>query len=78
MLKKRLFMTELGLYFAKKSINKADVSRKTGIRPNRLGDLTLNKNSHLRVKELYLIALAIEIDPCELLQFVCKDEVLPN
>jgi DNA-binding Xre family transcriptional regulator len=71
-------MTELGLYLAKKSINKAEVSRKTGISASRLSELTLKPNSHLRAKELYLIALAIDVDPCELLTIVCKDVVLKN
>lgn len=66
-------MTELGLYLAKKSINKAEISRKTGISASRLSELTLNKSSHLRAKELYLIALAIDVDACELLKAVCKD-----
>ena len=43
-------MTELGLYLAKKSINKAEISRKTGISASRLSELTLNKGSHLRAK----------------------------
>jgi DNA-binding Xre family transcriptional regulator len=64
-------MTELGLYLAKKSINKAEVSRKTGISASRLSELTLNPGAHLRAKELYLIALAIDVDPCELLNIVC-------
>lgn len=65
-------MTELGLYLAKKSINKAGVARKTGIGTSRLSELTLNPDAHLRVKELYLIALAIDVDPCDLLKAVCK------
>jgi DNA-binding Xre family transcriptional regulator len=71
-------MTELGLYLAKKSINKAEVSRKTGISASRLSELTLNPGAHLRAKELYLIALAIDVDPCELLAVVCKDVSLNN
>ena len=66
-------MTELGLYLAKKSINKAEISRKTEISASRLSELTLNKGVHLRAKELYLIALAIDVDPCELLKAVFKD-----
>jgi DNA-binding Xre family transcriptional regulator len=66
-------MTELGLYLARKSINKAEVSRKTGISASRLSELTLKSNSHLRAKELYLIALAIDVEPCELLSFIFKD-----
>lgn len=58
-------MTKLGLYLAKKSINKAEISRKTGISTSRISELTLNENTKLRAEELYLIALAIDIDPCE-------------
>ena len=66
-------MTVLGLYLVKKSINKAEISRKTGISASRLSELTLNLNAHLRAKELYLIAMAIDVDPCELVKIVCAD-----
>lgn len=66
-------MTELGLYLAKKSINKAEVARKTGLSTARMNELTQNEKTHLRAKELYLIALAIDVDPCELLKAVFKD-----
>lgn len=66
-------MTELGLFLAKKSASKAEISKKTGISKSRISELTLNSASHLRAKELYLIALAIDTDPSELLSFVCKD-----
>ncbi|MEL7144817.1 MAG: helix-turn-helix transcriptional regulator [Bacteroidota bacterium] len=64
-------MTELGKYFIQRSINKASVSRKTGLSKNRLSELSNNENTHLRADELYLIARAIGADPCELLQVVC-------
>jgi hypothetical protein len=32
----------------------------------------------LRVDEMYLIALALEVDPSEVLAFVCKDLSLPK
>lgn len=66
-------MTELGLYLGRKSINKAEISRKTGISASRLSELTLNEGAHLRAKELYLIALAMDVDPCDLLKTVFKD-----
>lgn len=66
-------MTELGLYLAKRSINKSDVSRKTGISKVRLSELTLNENTHLRAKELYLIALAIHVDPAEMFTELYQD-----
>ncbi len=66
-------MTELGVYLSKKSISKAEVSRKTGISKPRLSELTLNETTHLRARELYLIALAIDVDPCEVLKEIYSD-----
>jgi DNA-binding Xre family transcriptional regulator len=71
-------MTELGLYLAKRSINKSDVSRKTGISKVRLSELTLNESTHLRSKELYLIALAIHVDPAEMFVELYKDVSLDS
>jgi DNA-binding Xre family transcriptional regulator len=70
-------LTKLGLFLAKKSVNKADVARKTGISTYRLSQLSINLKSQLRVDEMYLIALALEVDPSEILGFVCKDLSLP-
>lgn len=66
-------MTKLGKYLAKKSVNKAEVSRKTGISKARISELTLNPGTHLRADELYLIALAINVDPGEIFADVCGD-----
>ena len=71
-------MTQLGEYLAKKSINKSEVSRKTGISKPRLSELTLNETTHLRAKELYLIALAIDVDPCEILKEIYGEVKLEN
>ncbi|MDH4472193.1 MAG: helix-turn-helix domain-containing protein [Fluviicola sp.] len=49
------------------------LSRKTGISETRLSELTNNASTKLRVDELYLIALAIDMDPCEVLKEVCKE-----
>ncbi|SMD44800.1 DNA-binding transcriptional regulator, XRE family [Aquiflexum balticum DSM 16537] len=65
-------MTRLGEFFAKKSINKSDVARKTGLSKPRLTELTNNPQTKLRADELYLIALAIDVDPGELLEYVCQ------
>ncbi|OHT46882.1 helix-turn-helix domain-containing protein [Flavobacterium tructae] len=65
-------MTELGLFFSRKSVNRSDVSRKTGISKTRLSELANSTSTKLRADELYLIALAIDVDPCELLKDVCK------
>ena len=64
-------MTILGVFLAKRSINKSEVSRKTGISKARLSQLTLNSSTHLRVDELYMIALAIKVDPAEMFLEVC-------
>ena len=60
-------MTKLGQYLAQKSVNKSEVARKTGLTKARMNELTLNERSHLRAEELYLIALAIDVNPSELL-----------
>lgn len=65
-------MTRLGEYFSRRSINRAEVARKTGIRTTRLHQLSNNPNSNIKASELYLIALAIEANPGELLEFVCE------
>ena len=71
-------MTELGLYLAKKSVNKAAISRRTGISKSRLTQLTSKENTKLRADELYLIALAIDMDPGEMLNEIYKDLKLKN
>ena len=65
-------MTSLGLYLTKKSVNRALVSRRTGISQARLSQLSSNESTKLRADELYLIALAIDVDPGELLKEVSK------
>lgn len=71
-------MTVLGIYLAKKSINKSEVSRKTGISKPRLSELTLKESAHLRAKELYLIALSIDVDPCDVLKELYRDVKLES
>lgn len=64
-------MTKLGEYLGAKSVNKSEIARKTGLSKARLNRLTLNQSAHLRASELYLIALAIGVNPCEMLEFIC-------
>ena len=59
-------MTKLGLYLAAKSVNKSEISRKTGLTKARINSLSMNTKSYLRAEELVLIALAIDIDPAEM------------
>lgn len=74
-------MTKLGLFLAQRSVNKSEAARKAGLSKARMNELTLNERSHLRAEELYLIALAIGVDPGDLLEYVCSelnaDEQLP-
>jgi len=60
-------MTTLGKYFLKKSLNRANISRKTGIKTSRLSHLSRKESAKLTAAELYLIALAIEIEPTKIL-----------
>ena len=64
-------MTKLGKYLAKKSINKSEVSRRTGISKARISELTLTASTKLRAEELHLIALAIDVEPCEVFRQIC-------
>jgi DNA-binding Xre family transcriptional regulator len=59
-------MTKLGLYLAAKSVNKSEISRKTGITKARINSLSMSARSHLRAEELFLIALAMGIEPSEM------------
>jgi len=65
-------MTKFGEYLTKKSIKKAEVSRKTGISQSRLSELALNESTKLRADELFLISLAIDVDPKEILIKICE------
>ena len=71
-------MTDLGLYFTRKSVNKAEVSRRSGISKARLTQLSNNTSTKLTVVELYKVALSIGADPCELLLAICKDITLKS
>ena len=66
-------MTLVGEYFNKKSVSKAEIARKTGISKARLSELSNNPNTHIRATELYLIALAIDVDPLDFLEYICKE-----
>ena len=63
----------IGLYLTKKSVNRAMVSRRTEISQARLSQLSSNETTKLRAEELYLIALAIDIDPGEMLKAIFKE-----
>jgi putative transcriptional regulator len=71
-------MTEIGKFLEKKSVNKAEVARRTGISTSRLSELSLNESTRFTVQELYLIALAIDTKPAIVLEEVCKNLKLNN
>lgn len=64
-------LTRLGEYFDKKSVNKAGITRKTGIGKNRLTRLSIDESTKLLADEVYLIALALDVKPAELLEYLC-------
>ena len=66
-------MTEIGKFLDKKSVNKAEISRRTGISTSRLSELSLKESTRLTVEELYLIALAIDTNPSIVLYEICKN-----
>lgn len=71
-------MTKFGEYLTKKSIKKAEVSRKTGISQSRLSELALNESTNLKAEELYLVALAIDVDPSIILKEIFGHLTLSN
>ena len=66
-------MTRLGKYLEKKAISKATVANRTGLCSSRLSELNNNHSTHLKAKEFYLIALAIHVEPNEILKEVFKE-----
>ena len=71
-------MTALGEFLAKRSVNKSMVARRTGLSKARINELTLNSSSKLRAEELYLIAKAIDADPCKMLDKLFGHLALAN
>lgn len=71
-------ITKLGEYLIRKSINKAEVSRRAGISKSRLSELSTDLKTKLRVKELYLIAMTIDVNPYEIFEGIFKGIELPN
>jgi DNA-binding Xre family transcriptional regulator len=65
-------LTLLGNLFIKKSINKASISRRTGISKQRLTRLSREKRIRILASEVYLIALTTGMEPGKLLDMVCN------
>ena len=71
-------MTELGHYLSRKSASKAEISKKTGISKSRISELTLNVSTQLRARELYLIALALDVAPGDMFEEIYNGLKLEN
>lgn len=71
--KRKSDLTRLGLYLAKKLVNRAELSRKTGLSESRLSELSVNPTTKLRGDEIYLIVLALGVDGNEILNFLYSD-----
>jgi DNA-binding Xre family transcriptional regulator len=71
-------MTPFGKFLEDRLVNKAALARKIGIRKSRLSQLSLDEDVSLHADELYLISLAINVDPGEMIKIICKDVVLPD
>lgn len=64
-------MTKLGLYLTGKSINQSKVAQRSGLTKSRINQLMNEPSTKLRADELYVIALAIDVNPAEMLEAVC-------
>ena len=51
-------MTKLGEFIANKYINRANLSRQTGISTNRMFSLCNHESAQLKLEEFYLICLS--------------------
>lgn len=72
-MKKKSELTELGKYLILKSANKAEIYRKTSITESRLSLLSNDPSTKLLGEELYLIALALDVEPGDMAKMVYKD-----
>ncbi|MCH7411478.1 helix-turn-helix domain-containing protein [Belliella sp. DSM 111904] len=79
-MKKGKYRTRLGIYLDQRAINQAEVSRKTGIDTNKISGFCTKDLQLLRISacELYLISLAIKVNPCDLLNHICGDLKIKN
>jgi DNA-binding Xre family transcriptional regulator len=69
-------MTRLGEFLAKNKVNRASLSRQTGIAEARLTRLSNNPSAKVTGAELRVIAVALSVAPRELLEVVCVDLAL--
>ena len=63
--------TKLGEYLKSRAVNQSQIARRTGLSKQRISELSINRKTRLKADELFLISLAIEGSPCELVEFIC-------
>ena len=66
-------LTNLGLYLSRKPLSQAKLARRTGIKKDRMSKLHVDLNARPTLEEIYLIALALEVNYSEIVDFLCKD-----
>mgnify|MGYP001221504837 CR=1 FL=1 len=76
-------LNAFGIYLEKRSVNKSEVCRRTGIHPTRMTWLCYEPILYVRSSELQLIALAINVDPLQMHndlfgQLKLKEEISPS
>jgi transcriptional regulator with XRE-family HTH domain len=71
-------MTKLGEFLKSNGIKNAEIAKKTGISTSRLSQLSRNNSTNLKADELFLIALAINVSPLEVILKVCNHLNLKN
>ena len=72
-MRKKSELTKLGKYLILKSVNKAEIYRKTNIKESRLSLLSNDPSTKLLAEELYLIALALDVEPGNIAKAVYMD-----
>lgn len=74
--RKKSELTKLGRYLIQKSANKAEIYRKTNIKESRLSLLSNDPSTKLLAEELYLIALALDVESADVTKVIYDDIVL--
>ncbi|WP_070568250.1 MULTISPECIES: hypothetical protein [Sphingobacterium] len=81
--KKKRTLNAFGQYLEKRSVNKAQVCKRTGIHPTRMTWLCYAPVLYLRSNELQLISLAINVEACQMQKdlfgnLTLKEEFTPS
>ena len=61
-------MTKFGHFLNEKSLSRTLIAQKSGLTKQRISELAIKESSKMRADELYMIALAISMEPGDLLE----------